>query len=136
MRQETVRIAHPLSLTRFVTVGCIWIVLALVGTNSDVTAQASATIVSIEGATTTYQSIDRDGKPVTVRVPSQSSADIKGKDAQGNVTGTVTALDMTQRRVKVQTSAGQTIVLELSPAALTGMQVGDAFTFTVPASPR
>jgi hypothetical protein len=136
MKQGTVSIAHPLSLARFVTVGCIWIVLALVGTSSDVTAQASATIVSIEGAATTYQSIDRDGKPVTVRVPSQSSADIKGKDAQGNVTGTVTALDMTQRRVKVQTSAGQTIVLELSPAALTGMQVGDAFTFTVPGSPR
>jgi hypothetical protein len=110
--------------------------LALIGTSSDVTAQTSATIISIEGATTTYQSIDRDGKPVTVHVPSQSSADIKGKDAQGNVTGTLVALDMTQRRVKVQTTAGQTIVLELSPAALAGMQVGDAVTFTVPASPR
>jgi hypothetical protein len=116
-------------------VGWVWIVLAFVGT-STVMAQASATIVSIEGAGTTYQSIDRDGKPVTVRVPSQSAADIKGKDAQGNVTGTVTALDLTQRRVKVQTSAGQTIVLELSPAALTGMQVGDTFTFAVPTSPR
>jgi hypothetical protein len=136
MRQETVRRAHQLSLTRFVTVGCVWIVLALVGTSREVTAQAKATIVSIEGATTTYQSIDRDGKPVTVRVPSQSSADIKGKDAQGNVTATVTALDLTQRRAKVQTSAGQTIVLELSPAALTGMQVGDTYTFTVPTSPR
>jgi hypothetical protein len=136
MRQETVRRAYQLSLARFVTVGCVWIVLALVGTSREVTAQAKATIVSIEGATTTYQSIDRDGKPVTVRVPSQSAADIKGKDAQGNVTGTVTALDLTQRRVKVQTSAGQTIVLELSPAALTGMQVGDTFTFAVPTSPR
>ena len=105
-------------------------------TSREVTAQAKATIVSIEGATTTYKSIDRDGKPVTVRVPSQSSADIKGKDAQGNVTGTVTALDLTQRRVKVQTAAGQTIVLEVSPAALTGMQVGNTFTFTVPTSPR
>jgi hypothetical protein len=135
MRQGVVRIAHQSSLARFVTVGWVWIVLAFVGT-STVMAQASATIVSIEGAGTTYQSIDRDGKPVTVRVPSQSAADIKGKDAQGNVTGTVTALDLTQRRVKVQTSAGQTIVLELSPAALTGMQVGDTFTFAVPTSPR
>ena len=135
MRQGAVRIAHQSSLARFVTVGWVWIVLAFVGT-STVMAQASARIVSIEGAGTTYQSIDRDGKPVTVRVPSQSAADIKGKDAQGNVTGTVTALDLTQRRVKVQTSAGQTIVLELSPAALTGMQVGDTFTFAVPTSPR
>jgi hypothetical protein len=119
-----------------VTVGWVWIVVALVGTSSTVMAQASARIVSIEGAYTTYQSIDRGGKPVTVRVPSQSAADIQGKDAEGNVTGTVTALDLTQRRVKVQTSAGQTIVLELSPAALTGMQVGDTFTFAVPTSSR
>jgi hypothetical protein len=111
-------------------------VLALVGASREVTAQVNATIVSIEGASTTYQSIDRDGKPVTVQVPSQSSADIKGKDAQGNVTATVTALDLTERRIKVQTSAGQTLVLELSPAALTGMQVGDTYTFTVPTSPR
>lgn len=136
MKQEAIRKVHPSSLARFVTVGCVWIVLALVGTRSDVMAQASATIVSIEGAGTTYQSIDRGGKPVTVRVPSQSSADIKGKDAQGNVTATVTALDVTQRRVTVQTPAGQTLVLALSPAALTGMQVGDTFTFTVPPSPR
>jgi hypothetical protein len=111
-----------------VTVGWVWIVLALVGPSSPVLAQASARIVSIEGAGTTYQSIDRGGKPVTVRVPSQSAADIQGKDAQGNVTGTVTALDLPQRRVKVQTSAGQTIVLELSPAALQEMQVGKART--------
>jgi len=136
MRQRAGRRPHPSSRARFVTVGCVWIMLALVGTSGDVTAQVSATIISIEGAATTYQSIDRDGKPVTVRVPSQSSADIKGKDAQGNVTGTVTALDMMQGRVTVQTTAGQTIVLALSPAALTGMQVGNTFTFTVPASPR
>ena len=116
--------------------GWVWIVLAIVGPSSTVMAQASARIVSIEGAGTTYQSIDRNGKPVTVRVPSQSAADIQGKDAQGNVTGTVTALDLTQRRVKVQTSAGQTIVLEMSSAALTGMRVGDTFTFAAPTSPR
>ena len=136
MRQRAVRRVHQSSLARFVTVGWVWIVLALVGTSSTVMAQASARIVSIEGAGTTYQSIDRDGKPVTVRVPSQSAADIQGKDAQGNVTGTVTALDLPQRRAKVQTAAGQTIVLDLSPAALTGMQVGNTFTFAVPMSPR
>ena len=136
MRQGAVRRAHQSSRARFVTVGWVWIVLALVGPSSPVLAQASARIVSIEGAGTTYQSIDRGGKPVTVRVPSQSVADIQGKDAQGNVTGTVTALDLPQRRVTVQTSAGQTLVLALSPAALTGMQVGETFTFAVPTSPR
>src|SRR5262249_30614687 len=136
MRQGAVRRAQQSSRARFVTVGWVWIVLALVGTSSLVMAQASARIVSIEGAGTTYQSIDRDGKPVPVRVPSQSAADIQGKDAQGNVTGTVTALDLTQRRVKVQPSAGQPLVLELSPAALQEMQVGDTFTFAVPTSPR
>jgi hypothetical protein len=136
MRQGAVRIAYQSSLARFVTVGWVWIVLALVGTSSAVMAQASATIISIEGAGTTYQSIDRGGKPVTVRVPSQSAADIRGTDAQGNVTGTVTALDLTQRRVKVQTSAGQTLVLALSPTALQEMQVGNTFTFAVPMSPR
>ena len=118
------------------TVGCLWRALALVGTSRDVTAQASATMLAIEGAATTYQSIDRAGKPVTVRVPSQSSADIRGKDAQGNVTATVTALDRTQRRVRGQTSAGHILVLTLSPEALTDMQVGDTFTCAVPTSPR
>ena len=136
MRQGAVRRAYPSSLARVVTVGWVWIALALVGTSSAVMAQASATIISIEGAGTTYQSIDRGGKPVTVRVPSQSVADIQGKDAQGNVTGTVTALDLTQRQVKVQTSAGQTLDLALSPAALQEMQVGNTFTFAVPMSPR
>ena len=136
MRQRAVRRAHQASRARVVTVGWVWIVLALISTSTTVMAQASARIVSIAGAGTTYQSIDRGGKPVTVRVPSQSAADIQGKDAQGNVTGTVTALDLTQRRVKVQTSAGQTLVLELSPAALQEMQVGDTFTFAVPMSPR
>ncbi len=41
----------------------------------------SATIVSVEGASTTYHTRDWNGKTVTVRVPSQSAADIRGKDA-------------------------------------------------------
>ena len=128
--------AHQSSLVRVFMVGCLGIALALVGTRSAVMAQSSVTIVAIEGATTTYRSIDRGGKPVTVRVPSQSPADIQGKDAQGNVTATVTALDLRQHRVTVQTAAGQTIILALAPEALTGMRVGDTLTFTVPTSPR
>jgi hypothetical protein len=134
--QGSVKMAHQAALSLGITMGCLWVALALIDTRSEVVAQPRATIVSVEGATTTYQSIDRDGKVVTVQVPSQSSADIKGQDAQGNVQATVTAIDTTKNRMKVQTPAGQTIVLELSPAALTGIQVGDAFTLTVPASPR
>ena len=49
---------------------------------------------------------------------------------------TVTAVDTTTNRVKVHTPEGQTIVLDMSPASLTSMQVGDPFTFTVPEPPR
>jgi hypothetical protein len=96
----------------------------------------AATIVSVEGATTTYHSQDWNGQTVTVQAPSHSSADIKGTDAQGIVRATVTAVDTTTNRVKVHTPEGQTIVLDMSPAALTSMQVGDPFTFTVPNLPR
>ena len=46
--------------------------------------QPVATIVSVVGATTTYQSQDWHGQTVTVQVPSQAAADIKDSDAQGN----------------------------------------------------
>ena len=96
----------------------------------------AATIVSVEGATTTYHSQDWNGQTVTVQVPSHASADIKGTDAQGIVHATVTAVDTTTNRVKVHTPEGQTIVLDMSPASLTSVQVGDPFTFTVPEPPR
>jgi hypothetical protein len=95
-----------------------------------------ATIVAVEGATTTYQSQDWNGQTVTVQVPSQAAADLKGSDAQGTVRATVSAVDTTTNRIKVQTSEGQTIVLEMAPASLTSLQVGDAFLFTVPTAPR
>jgi hypothetical protein len=84
-----------------------------------------ATIVPVEGATTTYHSQDWNGQSVTVPVPSHSSIDIKGQDAQGIVHATVTAVDTTINRVKVHTPEGQTIVLNMSPASLMSMQVGD-----------
>jgi len=95
-----------------------------------------AMIVSVEGATTTYHSQDWNGQTVTVQVPSQSSEDIKGRDAQGIVRATVTAVDTTINRVKVHTPEGQTIVLDMSPASLTSMQVGDSFTFMLPEPAR
>jgi Na+/H+ antiporter NhaB len=123
---------HYASLPLVLPVRCLWVALVIVGISSTAAGQPSATIVAIEGATTTYHSIDQHGKVVTVQVPSQSAADIRGVDARGHVQATVTAIDTTTNQVKVQTPAGQTIVLALSPAALKSIQIGDAFTFTVP----
>ena len=114
----------------------LWVALVIVGASSTAADQHSAALVAIEGATTTYHSIDRHGKVVTVQVPSQSAADIRGADAQRQVQATVTAIDTTTNQVKVQTPAGQTIVLAMPPAALRSVQIGDPFTFTVPAPPR
>jgi hypothetical protein len=125
-----------LSLSLVLMVGCLGVALALDGASSEAADQAGATIVALEGATTTSRSIDQHGKVVTVQVPSQSTADIRGTDAQGNIQATVTAIDLTKNQVKVQTPAGQTVVLALAPAVLKGLQIGDAFTFTVPAPPR
>ena len=96
----------------------------------------SATIVSVEGASTTYHTRDWNGKPVTVRVPSQSAADIRGKDAEGTVRATITTVDTATNRVKVRTSEGQTIVLSMAPRSLAGLKTGDLFIFTVPEASR
>ena len=128
--------AHPSALSLVWPVRCLWVALVIVGTISTAADEPSATIVAIEGATTTYHSIDRGGKVVTVQVPSQSAADIRGADAQGQVHATVTAIDTTTHQVKVQTPAGQRIVLAMPSAALRSIQIGDPFTFTVPAPPR
>src|SRR2546430_16994020 len=80
----------------------------------------SATIVSVEGASTTYHTRDWNGKPVTVRVPSQSAADIRGKDAEGTVRAIITAVDPGSQPGKVRQSGKQTIVLGIAHASLAG----------------
>jgi len=95
-----------------------------------------ATIESVEGASTTYHTRDWNGKPVTVRVPSQSAADIRGKDAEGTVRATITSVDTATHRVKVRTSEGQTIVLSMAPGSLASLKTGDLFIFTVPEASR
>ena len=95
-----------------------------------------ATIESVEGASTTYHTRDWNGKPVTVRVPSQAAADIRGKDPEGTVRATITAVDPVANRVRVRTSEGQTIVLTMAPEALRGLKTGDLFIFTVPEASR
>jgi hypothetical protein len=128
--------SHKSSITLVVTVGCLLVATAMIFAGNEAPGQPVATIVSVEGATTTYHSQDWNGQTVTVQVPSQSSADIKGRDAQGIVHATVSAVDTTINRVKVHTPDGQTIVLDMSPASLTSMQVGDSFTFTLPEPAR
>ena len=128
--------SHKSSIIVVVTVGCLLAVTSMVFAANEAPDPPAATIVSVEGATTTYHSQDWNGQTVTVQVPSHSSADIKGTDAQGIVHATVTAVDTTTNRVKVHTPEGQTIVLDMPPAALTSMQVGTPLTFTVAEPPR
>src|SRR3989442_10994844 len=133
--------SHQFSLPLAVTVGFLWVVSSLgcstvsslMGSKEPTEpTEPRATIVSVEGASTTYRSRDWNGQSVTVRVPSQSAADIKGKDVEGNVRATVTAVDPTTHRVKVRTHEGQTIVLEMAPDSLANLKVGDPLLFTVP----
>jgi phage baseplate assembly protein gpV len=135
------RISHHSALPLVVTVACLWAVTSLGCADRSAPPQPSAsapvaTIVSVEGASTTYHTRDWNGKRVTVRVPSQSAADIRGKDAEGTVRGTITAVDPAAHRVRVRTSEGQTIVLAMEPGALAGLKAGDRFVFNVPEAPR
>ena len=133
------RIAHHSPLPFMVMVAFLWAVTALGCADRATPPQAnapSATIVSVEGASTTYHTRDWNGKTVTVRVPSQSATDIRGKDAEGTVRGTITSVDPTSHRVRVRTSEGQTVVLAMAPGSLAGMKPGDRLVFTIPEVPR
>jgi len=133
------RITHYSALPLVVTVAFLWAVTSLGCTDRATPPQASApsaTIVSVEGASTMYHTRDWNGKTVTVRMPSQSVADIRGKDAEGTVRGTITAVDPAAHRARVRTSEGQTIVLAMAPGSLTGLKPGDLFIFTIPEAPR
>jgi len=124
--------SHHSSLPLLVTVGGLWLATAMGCAGKAAPTPASATIVSVEGAATTYHSRDWNGQSVTVRVPSQSSADIKGMETQGSVRATVTAIDPTTHHVTARTPEGQTVVLAMSPAARKDLRVGDPLLFTVP----
>jgi phage baseplate assembly protein gpV len=120
-------------------VGVLGAVTVLGCTDRSTPPQASApaaTIVAVEGASTTYHTRDWNGKQVTVRVPSQSVADIKDKDADGTVRATVTSVDPASQRVRVRTDEGQTIVLAMAPASLAGLKPGDRLLFVIPGASR
>ena len=117
---------------------CLWVttVVGCTGRTAPPPPAPRATIESVEGASTTYQTRDWNGKPVTVRVPSPSAAAIRGKDVEGTVRATITAVDSATNRVRVRTAEGQTIVLSTAPDALAGLKPGDPIIFTVPEAPR
>ena len=133
------RISHHASLRLAVMIGVLGAVTVLGCADRATPPQASApsaTIVAVEGASTTYQTRDWNGKRITVRVPSQSVTDIKDKDADGTVRATVTSVDTASQHVRVRTSEGQTIVLAMAPEALAGLKPDDRIVFTIPGAPR
>ena len=133
------RLAHHFALSLVVTVAYLWVVTSLGCADRAAPPQASApsaTIVSVEDANTTYHTRDWNGKTVTVRVPSQSAADMRGKDAEGTVRAIITAVDPASQRVKVRTSENQTIVLAMAPDSLASLKRGDLFIFTIPEASR
>jgi len=132
------RLAHhaALPLVGMVAFLCVTTMVGCTDRTAPPSNAPRATIESVEGASTTYHTRDWNGKPVTVRVPSQSAADIRGKDAEGTVRATVTTVDTATHRVKVRTSEGQTIVLSMAPGSLAGLKTGDLFLFTVPEASR
>jgi hypothetical protein len=133
------RISHLVVLRLAVMVGVLGAVTVLGCADRATPPQASApvaTIVAVEGASTTYQTRDWNGKRVTVRVPAQSATDIKDRDADGTVRATVTGVDPASQHVRVRTAEGQTIVLAMAPKDLAGLKPGDRLVFTRPGAPR
>ena len=133
------RIVHLVFLRLAVIVGVLGAVTVLGCADRATPPQASApsaTIVAIEGASTTYQTRDWNGKRVTVRVPSQSVTAIKEREADGTVRATVTSVDTASQHVRVRTAEGQTIVLAMAREAIAGLKPGDRIVFTLPGAPR
>jgi hypothetical protein len=94
--------------------------------------QPSAQLVAVEGASTTYRLKDYNGQIVEAVVPSQSITDIQTRSADGTVRATLASVDGVTNRVKVVTQEGQTLVFEIAPDALKGMQIGDTFELVMP----
>jgi len=94
--------------------------------------QPSAQLVAVEGASTTYRLKDYNGQIVEAVVPSQSITDIQTRSADGTVRATLASVDRATNQVKVVTQEGQTLVLEIEPDALKGMQIGDTFELVIP----
>jgi hypothetical protein len=92
----------------------------------------TAQLIAVEGASHTYHLIDYDNRVVTASVPAQSIADIRTSNPDGTVRASIVSIDLTTKRVKAQTDAGQVLVLAMTREALGNMRIGDTFTLTVP----
>jgi hypothetical protein len=92
----------------------------------------SAQLIAVEGASHTYHLIDYDNRVITTNVPAQSIADIQTSNPDGTVHATIVSIDLTTNRVKARTDAGQVLVLAIAREELGNLQMGDAFTLTVP----
>lgn len=119
------------------TLGMVLCLLVLVSPVAFAADQPSkplpaAQLITVEGASHTYQSIDYDGRVITTTVPAQSIADIQTNNPDGIVHATIVSIDLTTDRVKAQTDAGQVLVLAMAREDLESMRIGDTFTLTVP----
>ena len=138
MTQGATHMSHQSSLPLIITVGVLWVVTAIgcaskaASPPSSAATTPRATIVSVEGAATAYRTRDWNGQSVTVWVPSQSAADVKGMETKGRVRATVTGIDPTMNHVQVRTAEGQTVVLAMAPAIRKDLRVGDPLLFTLP----
>ena len=120
--------------------GILYAMASCILAPTTVLGQAAAKIISIEGATTQYQVIDQDGKVVEVEVPRRSLSAIQTDSlAQNEKTVSATVASVTPQAdppqtflVKVVTTQGQIVTLEMPAAALDGMQTGDMITLQVP----
>lgn len=124
-------------LTSRVILGVTLCLLGLVPPLVLVAEQASpplptVRLVAVEGASTTYQLIDYDGRVVRAVVPSQSSTDIRRSRSDGTVHATLVWVDGATNRVKVVTQEGQLLVLDMAREVLANMQLGDPFTLVMP----
>ena len=121
-----------LRFTLIVALGVLFGVASLIQAASNTAAPPpSAAIVSPQD-TTTYHVRDMDGRIVTVQVPSMASPNFKVSNPdEGTVRATVKAIDGEKNQVRVQTQAGQMLVLYLSPESVVSLRVGDEFTLQV-----
>ena len=96
----------------------------------------NAQLVAVEGASHTYRLIDYDKRVITAPVPAQSITDIQTRTPDGTVQATIAAIDLTSRRVKATTDAGQVLILAMPHGDLGSMKIGDTFTLVVPQHAR
>jgi hypothetical protein len=126
------RATHYRSWSFVLSILCIVVPLGL-AVDQAAGQPSRAKIVTVEGATTTYQVEGMHGQTVTVDIPSNTVAEVKLSDpTQGTVQGKVVALDGETNRVKVHTQAGQMVVLEVPHDTVMRTRLGDTFILAVP----